>query len=80
MCPSYLASDRQALCLCHPDGLMCPSANERESLCGARFPSCPIYAALRCDGEPSSHPRPRPSGLDRREAAWGGARAMEVVT
>jgi hypothetical protein len=46
MCPNYFASNRQSLCLCHPDGLMCPSVREREFLCTARFESCSVYVLL----------------------------------
>ena len=79
MCPNYFASDRQALCLCHPDGLMCPSAHERVALCTARFEACPTYAAVHSEAERTHRSRRRFFGLERCEPTGDEGRRMEAV-
>lgn len=70
MCPNYLASDRQPLCLCHPRGLMCPSEQERAAHCTARFDACTIYLALRREAERAHRLSRHSLGVDRQDGAF----------
>jgi hypothetical protein len=71
VCPNFIDSDRQPLCLCHPDGLMCPSLVERQAHCRNRYDACAVYVAMRASALRACAVRLRASGLDRGSRSLG---------
>jgi hypothetical protein len=45
MCIYFIFSKIQSLCACHPEGIFCPSIQERENFCFANFKDCTYFTA-----------------------------------
>jgi len=45
MCTYFIFSKIQSLCACHPEGIFCPSIQERENFCFNKFADCPYFTA-----------------------------------